>query len=78
LDRLDEVYRRAQEYLRDNPKMLFEAEALAQRLDADLRDILALASRGYFDHFPQKNGIKRKKTDSRTFAELEWALREIK
>lgn len=47
--RLDELYPRVREYLRDNPKIAFNVERVADALEVDIRDIQALADMGYLD-----------------------------
>ena len=47
LSRLDELYPRVRDYLRDNPKMDFNVESLSDELGADIRDVQALVDMGY-------------------------------
>ena len=47
--RLDELYPRVREYLRDNPKVAFNVETIAEELEVDIRDIQGLVDLGYLD-----------------------------
>ena len=47
--RLDELYPRVREYLRDHPKSAFNVEMVADDLEVDIRDIQALLDLGYLD-----------------------------
>jgi hypothetical protein len=47
--RLDEIYPRVRQYLRDNPKVNFNVEMVAEALDTDIRDIQSLVDMGYLD-----------------------------
>ena len=47
--RLEELYPRVREYLRDNAKIGFDMETLAGALDVDIRDIQGLVDLGYLD-----------------------------
>ena len=47
--RLDELYPRVREYLRDNPKVGFNVETIAEYIDADIRDVQSLVDMGYLD-----------------------------
>ena len=46
---LDELYPRVREYLRDNPKVSFNAEMVSDALDVDIRHIQGLLDLGYLD-----------------------------
>ena len=47
--RLDELYPRVRQYLRDNPKVNFNVEMVADALDTDIRDIQSLVDMGYLE-----------------------------
>ena len=47
--RLDDLYPRVREYLRDNPKTGFNAEMVAAEMEVDIRDIQGLLDLGYLD-----------------------------
>jgi hypothetical protein len=49
LSRLDELYPKVREYLRDNPKATLNIETLSEETDADVRDVQALVDMGYLD-----------------------------
>ena len=49
LERLDRLYPKVRMFLRDNPKIEFNVETLAEELDVDIRDIQALVDMGYLD-----------------------------
>ena len=45
--RLDDLYMKVRDFLRDNPKMEFNVDTLSTSLDADIRDVQALMDMGY-------------------------------
>ena len=47
--RLDDLYMKVRDFLRDNPKMEFNVDTLSTSLDADIRDVQALVDMGYLD-----------------------------
>lgn len=47
--RLDALYGDVRNYLRDNPKVEFNVETLADALGADIRDIQGMVDLGYLD-----------------------------
>ena len=47
--RLDELYPRVRQYLRDNPKEGFNVEMVADALELDIRDVQGLVDLGYLD-----------------------------
>ena len=47
--RLDDLYPRVREYLRDHPKVAFNVESIAEELEVDIRDIQGLVDLGYLD-----------------------------
>ncbi|MDR2522263.1 MAG: hypothetical protein LBC93_00955 [Synergistaceae bacterium] len=47
--RLDGLYPKVREHLRDNPKTDFNVDTLANELETDVRDIQALVDMGYLD-----------------------------
>ena len=47
--RLDELYPRVREHLRDNPKVAFNVETVAEAMEVDIRDIQGLIDMGYLD-----------------------------
>ena len=47
--RLDELYPKVRDYLRDNPKLEFNVETVADSLEVDIRDVQELVSQGYLD-----------------------------
>ncbi len=49
LERLDTLYPKVRSFLRDNPKLEFNVETLAEALNVEIRDVQALVSMGYLD-----------------------------
>ena len=47
--RLDELYPDVRDYLRDNPKLEFNVETVAEALDVDIRYVQELVAQGYLD-----------------------------
>ena len=47
--RLDELYPDVRDYLRDNPKLEFNVETVAEALDVDIRYVQELVALGYLD-----------------------------
>lgn len=47
--RLDELYPDVRDYLRDNPKLAFNVETVAEALDVDIRYVQELVAQGYLD-----------------------------
>ena len=47
--RIDELYPRVREYLRDNPKVAFNVETVSEAMGVDIRDIQGLVDMGYLD-----------------------------
>ena len=76
--RLDELYPRVREYLRDNPKVNFNVEMIADELDADIRDVQSLVDMGYLDRDigrqTDPDTVKRQKLAQ----EFENSLKQIK
>ena len=49
LARIEAMYPDVRDFLRDNPKIEFNVETLAEELDVEIRDIQALVDMGYLD-----------------------------
>ncbi|MCR4817746.1 MAG: hypothetical protein K5841_02170 [Fretibacterium sp.] len=47
--RLDELYPEVRDYLRDNHKLEFNVETVAEALDVDIRYVQELVAQGYLD-----------------------------
>ena len=47
--RLDELYPDVRDYLRDNSKLAFNVETVAEALDVDIRYVQELVAQGYLD-----------------------------
>ena len=47
--RLDELYPRVRQHLRDNPKKAFNVEMVADAMEVDIRDVQGLVDLGYLD-----------------------------
>jgi hypothetical protein len=78
LDRLDELYPKLREFLRDNPKIAFNVESLSETLGMDIRDIQALVDMGYLDRDLEKS-VQTSDVDKQKLArEFENSLKEMK
>ena len=47
--RLDELYLKVRDYLRDNPKLEMNVDTLSEAMNADIREVQALVDMGYLD-----------------------------
>lgn len=78
LNRLDELYPRVREYLRDNPKAAFNVETLAEKMNADVRDIQALVDTGYVDRDTEKHADSETANRQKLAKEFEESLKQMK
>ncbi|MDR1732520.1 MAG: hypothetical protein LBR61_10565 [Synergistaceae bacterium] len=78
LDRLDELYPRLREFLRDNPKVGFNVETLSSTLGADIRDVQALVDMGYLDRNLDKDAHSAEKEREKLAKEFEQSLKDLK
>ena len=47
--RLEELYPKVRDYLRDNPKLEFNVETVADAIEVDIRYVQELVAQGYLD-----------------------------
>jgi hypothetical protein len=78
LSRLDELYPRVREYLRDNPKVGFNVETLAEEMKADIRDVQALADMGYLDRDVSRHTDSETALRQKLAKEFEDSLKQMK
>jgi hypothetical protein len=78
LQRIDALYPKAREYLRDHPKDALDVEGLSEEMDVDIRDIQALVDMGYLDRDFNRTSDKRALNRQRLVKELETSLRQMK
>ena len=76
--RLDDLYMKVRDFLRDNPKMEFNVDTLSASLDADIRDIQALVDMGYLDRDFKANLSGEESSRQKLALELEKSLNEMK
>ena len=79
--RLDELYPSVREFLRDNPKLAFNVETVAEAMEIDIRYVQGLVDMGYLDRdvgdidkHTDPEAARRKKLAQ----ELESSLKQMK
>jgi hypothetical protein len=77
LDRLDGLYPKLREFLRDNPKVGFNVETLAEALEMDIRDVQALVDMGYLDRNLDKSGQSADADRQKLAKEFEQSLKQM-
>ena len=78
LSRLDDLYPRVREYLRDNPKDVFNVEMVADALNVDIRDIQSLVDLGYLDRDVGKQASAETLKRQKLAKEFEDSLKHMK
>ena len=78
LARLDELYPRVRRYLRDNPKVNFNVEAVAEEMGTDIRDIQSLVDLGYLDRDIGKQTSTEEARRQKLAKEFEGSLKQMK
>lgn len=78
LERLDALYPRVRSFLRDNPKLEFNVETLAQTLEVDIRDVQALVDMGYLDRDLGGNAPRGDVEKQKLAREFENSLKQMK
>jgi hypothetical protein len=78
LNRLDELYPRVREYLRDNPKAVLNVETLAEEMNTDVRDIQALVDSGYVDRDIDRHADSESVNRQKLVKEFEDSLKQMK
>ena len=76
--RLDDLYPRVREYLRDSPKSGFNVEMVADDLDVDIRDIQGLLDLGYLDRDVDAQSNSEALRKQKLAQELENSLKQMK
>ena len=78
LERLDEIYPKVRQFIRDNPKTELDVETLAEKTDTDIRDVQSLVDMGYLDR--ELDGRKSLEDTQRQklAQEFENSLKEMK
>ena len=76
--RLDELYLKVRDYLRDNPKLEMNVDTLSEAMNADIREVQALLDMGYLDRdFGEAMPIGEA-SRQKLVMELEKSLNEMK
>ena len=75
---LDELYPRVREYLRDNPKVEFNVNTLADTLNTDIRYVQALTDMGYLDRDLKRLGGGAADSRQKLAQEFENTLNQMK
>ena len=78
LARLDELYPKVREFLRDNPKAEFNVETLSDELDVDIRDVQALVDMGYLDRDLDRSARSEDANRQQLAKEFENSLKQMK
>ena len=76
--RLDELYPRVREYLRDNPKVGFNVESVANEMEVDIRDVQGLVDLGYLDRDVDKQASADAAKRQKLAQEFENSLKQMK
>lgn len=76
--RLDELYVKVRDFLRDNPKLEANVESLSTSLEADIRDIQALVDMGYLDRDLKLDSAGEETDRQKLALEFERSLNEMK
>ncbi len=78
LQRLDELYPRVRDFLRDNPKLQFNVETLSAELEVEIRDIQALVDMGYLDRDLARSTNSQEASKQKLAQEFENSLKQMK
>jgi len=65
-------------YLRDNPKVNFNVEAIAEEMEADIRDIQSLVDMGYLDRDVGRQTSSEEVKRQKLAKEFEDSLKQMK
>ena len=76
--RLDDLYLKVRDYLRDNPKLEMNVDALAEALKTDILEIQALVDMGYLDRDDKAIQSESDSSRQKLALELEKSLSEMK
>ncbi len=78
LQRLDGLYPRVRDFLRDNPKLQFNVETLSAELEVEIRDIQALVDMGYLDRDLASSTNSQEASKQKLAQEFENSLKQMK
>ena len=76
--RLDKLYPLVREYLRDNPKIAFNVETVAEAMDVPVRDVQGLVDLGYLDRDVGKQTDADTLRRQKLAQEFESSLKQMK
>jgi hypothetical protein len=77
LQRLDDLYPKVREYLRDYPKNALNVETLSEKMNEDIRDIQALVDMGYLDRDFDRTADPATLNRQKLAKEFETSLRQM-
>jgi hypothetical protein len=78
LQRLDELYPKVRQYLRDHPKDALNVDTLSEEMEADIRDIQALVDMGYLDRDFDRSTDKQTLNRQKLAKEFEASLQQMR
>ena len=78
MSRLDQLYPKVREYLRDNPKLNFNVETIAETLEVDIRDVQGLVDHGYLDRDIGRQTSQEALKRQKLALEFESSLKQMK
>ena len=76
--RLDDLYLKVRDYLRDNPKLEMNVDALAEALKTDILEIQALVDMGYLDRDDKAIQSESDSSRQKLALELEKSLNDMR
>lgn len=68
LNRLDDLYPKVRDYIRDHPKEEFNVETVADALDQDIRYVQELVNLGYLDRDVPDGGLRAPRSEREKLA----------
>jgi RecJ-like exonuclease len=78
LTRIDELYPRVREFLRDHPKIEFNVETVAEAIEADIRDVQALVDMNYLERDLEHTSSTSSAAREKLAEELQNSLQQMK
>jgi uncharacterized protein YdaT len=78
LQRLDELYPKVREYLRDHPKNALNVETLSEQMNVNIRDIQAMVEMGYLDRDLDRVADREALNKQKLAKEFEASLQQMK
>lgn len=76
--RLDELYMKVRDFLRDNPKLEMHLDTLSESLNVDIREIQALVDMGYLDRDAEALSSNEESSRQKLALEFEKSLGEMR